>query len=110
MSLQRIDTATLTKLINLCFDLSTDGGVPPEVRPQFLALGKRLRGTLVNLLSVQFDENAPRFIAAGQALKRVNAELKRTAERLDRFANTIESIGKLIGVLDDLLQIAVGFV
>jgi hypothetical protein len=39
MTLQRSDNETLTKMILLCFDMSTDGGVPAEFRPDFLVLG-----------------------------------------------------------------------
>lgn len=109
MTTERIDNETLTKMILLCFDLSTDGGVPAEFRPEFLALGKRLRGTLVNLLSADFDNSAPKFIDAKDKLKAVNKALKATAEELKKFADTVEEVGKLIGVLDDLLKIAVGF-
>ena len=109
MTLEKIDNETLTKMILLCFDLSTDGGVPAKFRPDFLALGKRLRGTLVNLLSAQFDKDAPRFIEAKEKLEVVNRALKETANKLKKFADTVEQVGKLIGTLDDLLKIAVSF-
>jgi hypothetical protein len=110
MDLERIDNVTLTKMIHLCFDLSTNGGVPDEFQPIFFAMGKRLRGTLVNLLSVQFDSQAPKFISASAELKEVNKALKKTSDNLTKFADTVEQIGKLLGVLDDLLSIAVSFV
>lgn len=109
MTTERIDNVTITKMILLCFDLSTDGGVPAEFRPDFLALGKRLRGTQVNLLSAEFDNSAPQFIEAKDMLRAVNKTLKETADKLKKFADTVEEVGKLIGVLDDLLKIAAGF-
>lgn len=110
MSLERADNETLTKMILLCFDLSTDGGVPANLRPEFLALGKRLRGTLVNLLSLQFDAQNAKFIAANEEIKAVNKSLKKTAKDLAKFADTIEQVGNLVGALDDLLKIGVSLV
>lgn len=110
MTTEKIDNVVLTKMILRCFDLSTDGGVPAEFRPDFLALGKRLRGTLVNLLSAQFDSTAPAFVDAKDKLKAVNKTLKETADKLKKFADTVEQVGQLIGILDDLLKIAVSFV
>lgn len=108
--MERTDNETLTKMILLCFDLSTDGGVPAELRPEFLALGKRLRGTLMNLLSLQFDAQTPKFIEANGKIKTVNKALKKTASDLSNLANTIEQVGKLVGTLDDLLKIGVSLV
>jgi|GEM_PF-1110207 hypothetical protein len=110
MTLQRSDNETLTKMILLCFDLSTDGGVPAEFRPDFLVLGKRLRGTLINLLSAQFDSQTPQFVEANAKIMAVNRALNETANDLARFADTIEQVGKLIGTLDGLLTIAVSFI
>ena len=49
--MNRLDTVTLTKVINKCFDHSMDGRFSAADRVQFLAEGKRLRGLLLNLLT-----------------------------------------------------------
>jgi len=110
MSSARTDNQKLAEIITLCFDLSMDGGVPEKLRPKFLVLGKRLRGTLINLLSAQFDSQTPKFIKANKKIEEVNKALKKTAEDLKEIADTIEQIGKLVGILDGLLGIAVSFV
>jgi hypothetical protein len=50
----KINNAELAQLTERCFDLSMDGRVLPSDRKEFLALGKRLRGSLLNLLTAQF--------------------------------------------------------
>jgi hypothetical protein len=62
------------------------------------------------LLSAEFDNSAVKFIEAKERLKAVNKALKETSNKLKKFADTVEQIGQLIGVLDDLLKIAVSFV
>ena len=110
MTLERIDSATLTKMILLCFDLATDSGVPPKFQPEFLVLGKRLRGTLINQLAAQFDSQIPQFVEASANLNTVNKALKKTANDLTKFADTIEKVGKLVGQLDSLLMFVAKFV
>jgi hypothetical protein len=110
MNPARINNQELTEIIISCFDLVTNGDVPSEFRPKFLALGKRLRGTLMNLLSAQFDSQTPQFIEANKKIEEVNKALKKAAGELKKFADTIEQVGKLVGILDDLLGIAASFV
>ncbi len=110
MSSARMNYQKLVEIITLCFDLSMDGGVPEELRPKFLVLGKRLRGTLMNLLAGQFDAQKPKFVEANKKIKKVNRALKKTARDLSNIADTLEQTGKLIEILDDLLGIAVSFV
>ena len=107
---ERTDNETLTKIIITCFDLATDGGVPAAFRPDFLILGKRLRGNLINLLSAEFDSATPQFVEVNANIKTVNKALKKTATDLAKFADTIEQVGKLIGTLDGLLKFAVKFI
>jgi phage-related tail protein len=109
MTLAKTDNLKLAEIAILCFDLGTSESVPPELRPAFLVLGKRLRGTLMNLLSAQFDSQTPKFIEANKKIGEANKALKKTAEDLKEAADTIEQTGKLIGILDGLLGIAIRF-
>ncbi len=106
----RLENQTLTQVIERCFDLSMSGAVPAEQRREYLMLGKRLRGSLLNLLSVQFDETAPEFLAANKALSETNAELAKVQQRLEDAVKAVQRVGELASKLDDVLKVADKFV
>lgn len=110
MANAQIDTQALTEVVNTCFMLSMDGRLQQSDRNDFLVLGKRLRGTLVNLLSALFDDQSQQFISATQELQAVNKDLKATAANLANIAATVNHVAQLIGTLDSLLGIATMFV
>ncbi len=105
----KTENALLTEIIEACFDLSMHGQVPPEQRADFLALGKRLRGTLVNLLTAEFIEGTAAVSEANRKISELNQALKQEAKALANIANTVEQIGQLVSTLDGLLKLAVGF-
>jgi hypothetical protein len=106
----RVNTEALVAIINQCFDLAMDGRLKPRERKTFLVAGKRLRGTLVNLLTATFDESAERFQDASKTIESVNKDLKATKVKIDRAATTMANLATLAQVLDDLLKIASGFI
>lgn len=106
----KCDTATLTQIIDKCFDLSMDGRVKPEQRSEFLALGKRLRGSLLNLLSAQFDDGTKAVEDANTKLTKINSDLANEANTLNNLAFTIANITTLVGTLDKLIGLAKSFV
>jgi hypothetical protein len=106
----KVDTTTLTQLIDACFNLSMDGRLDQQQRSDFLAMGKRLRGSLLNLLSATFDEGTPAVLSANAEISRINNGLKAQAERLNQIAQTVKDIGSLVASLDKLIGIAVSFV
>lgn len=106
----KCDTATLTQIIDKCFDFSMDGRLTQQQRTKFLTLGKRLRGTLVNLLSAQFDDGTKAVEDANANLKSINKRLEDTANTLNNIASTVKDIALLVGALDKLIGIAKTFV
>jgi len=110
MANARIDTVTLTGIINQCFGFATDGRVSPSDQQTFLIEGKRLRGLLLNLLSAQFDDGTAAFATASAALSTVNKKLSKDATALANVAATLDGIATLVGNLDKLLSIATSFV
>jgi hypothetical protein len=107
----KCDTTTLTQIINKCFDLSMDGRVTDEKqRSEFLALGKRLRGSLLNLLSAQFDDGTKAVEDANTSLTKINSDLADEANALNNLASTITNITTLVGTLDKLIGVAGSFV
>lgn len=105
----KIDNQTLTAIIMSCFDLASDDRVPEDWRPQFLAMGTCLRDLLVDLITADFEADTPKIKEASQKLRDVNALLRQEAQVLNDIANAIEQIGKLVGILDELLGLAIKF-
>ncbi|XXF77693.1 hypothetical protein P2318_32280 [Myxococcaceae bacterium GXIMD 01537] len=106
----RLDNQKLTLLVEQCFDLSMSGAVPEAQQREYLAMGKRLRGALLNLLSVQFDEKAPEFAAASKALQETSTALAQAQQSLDDAARALARVGELAGKLDEVLKVAQKFV
>lgn len=100
----RVDSATLTEIIDRCLDYSMDGRFTPERRQEFLALAKRLRGSLLNLLSARFDAGTPGLQEANTDLGAINARLKKETETLAKAAQVLADIASLVSSLDKLLS------
>jgi hypothetical protein len=105
----KVDNKTLTELIERCFDLSMDGRLTPDQRKEFLALGKRLRGCLLNLVTAQFAANTKEVEEANRAIKLINKGLAADKENLEKTGAITGQLAQLVGILDDLLKIATVF-
>lgn len=110
MAKVQFDTVALTDIINDCFLLSMDGRLSIDQQTEMLTLGKRLRGTLINIISAIFDDQTEDFQKATADLKKVNNDLKAQIQQLTNLAQTVKEIGALIGDLDKLLSVATAFV
>jgi glutaredoxin 2 len=106
----KIDCTILTQLTEHCFDLSMDAGVPASERKEFLALGKRLRGSLLNLLTAEFEEGTAAVTNANTMMNDANEIISNIAQVLAHTAQVIAQIGEVVSTLDDLLKIATIFV
>ena len=106
----KIDTTTLSGIISQCFAYSSDGRLSADQQAILLADGKRLRGLLLNLLSVQFDDGTQVVLAANKQLTTINAELANSAAVLTNTAKTLSDVASLVGNLDKLLNVAKSFV
>lgn len=107
--MKRIEGHELVTLIENCLDLSMDGRLTPKRRSQMLALAKRLRGALLNLLTAEFSDDNAELKDANQKMKDVNAVLRDKIESIEKIADTISSINSLLSKLDKLLSVATGF-
>jgi len=105
----RLNVQDLTDCIVECFELSSSGATPPELRNDFLVLGKRLRGALLNLVSAKFSEGTDAVRDANARIADVNRRLKAEVTRLSDFADTLHAGAALVGSLDSLLKLAVAF-
>lgn len=106
----KIDTAALSKIINNCFDLGMDLSVPEDKRLALGEAGKKLLNLQRDLLTADFPLGTPEFVSANTDLKKVNARLQESKGKLDDIADTVTQVGQLVGVLDELLKIAMKFV
>ena len=105
----KTDNATLTRLVEQCFDCSMDGRFSPAQQTNFLALGKRLRGCLVNLLSATFNDGTPQVVAANRAIAANNKALNGAVQTLGKAGQILKNLDQLVGTLDGLLKLATGF-
>jgi hypothetical protein len=105
----KVDTTTLSDIINQCFGYATDGRFSSDQQAAFLAEGKRLRGLLLNLLSAQFDDGTQAVLDANKQLTTVNTELSNAATTLAKAAQTLNNVAGLVGNLDKLLNVAASF-
>ena len=78
-------------------------------RTKFLVAGKRLRGSLLNLISARFNDTAA-LAAANARLDIINTRLGREKEVLENTAAVLKNLGTLTSALDRLLGSAVLFV
>jgi hypothetical protein len=106
----KVDTTTLSSVVNQCFNYAMDGRVPQPQQNMFLAEGKRLRGLLMNLLSAQFDAGAQAVLNANKELTIVNKGLSDSAASLANCAQTLNGIASLVKNLDSLLNVAAKFI
>lgn len=109
MPLISVDTTTLTGIINQCVDLSMDGQLSPSMQREFLTLAKRLRGSLVNLLSARFTSGTQAVLNANSALTSVNENLQSAIGELSDISKTVGQVTDLVTQLDNLIKSASSF-
>jgi methyl-accepting chemotaxis protein len=103
----KTDNLELVKCIEACLDLSMDDRLPQARQNEMLALAKRLRGSLVNLLTADFAENLKQVEEANQQLQQVNQDLADRNQAIEKVAETIHKLNKVVKVLDGLLKFAI---
>lgn len=104
-----VDTNILASMISTLVDDSMDGRFSPQQQQQCMVLAKRLRGTLVNLLSARFNDTTVEVSKANSDLNALNGQIQAAAANLGSFAQTLANITGLVGQLDGLLALAVKF-
>jgi hypothetical protein len=108
--MKTVDTHELTLVIQQCLAISRDARFPLEFRNEMLALGKRLRGSLINLLTAQFANDLREVDEANRAIDDLNRKLDRTIADISGIADAVETANQVVGILDGLLKFAIGFV
>lgn len=106
----KVDTTTLSDVVNQCFAFSSDGRLSSDQQAAMLADGKRLRGLLLNLLSAQFNDGTQAVVDANNQLTSINTELSDSTTALANTAQTLSKVASLVGNLDKLLNLAASFI
>ena len=107
--MKKIDTEKLVVCIERCFNLSMDGRLSQARRSEMLALGKRLRGSLINHLTATFPDDLKQVDDANKQLQEVNKTLADANAAINKIADTVKEINKLVTVLDKVLKFAANF-
>jgi ABC-type transporter Mla subunit MlaD len=103
----RADHQQLVKCIEACLDLSMDDRLSQASQNEMLALGKRLRGSLVNLLTAEFADDLKQVNEANTQLQVISKTLADKNAAIDRIAEVISQVGQVVKELDALLKFAV---
>jgi hypothetical protein len=102
----KTDNQELVKCIEACLDLSMDDRLSQARQNEMLALGKRLRGSLVNLLTAEFPDDLKQVEDANQELQSITQTLTDKNEAIENIANTISKLNQVVKGLDGLLKFA----
>jgi hypothetical protein len=109
MAAAKCDVVRLAQIVDRCFDYAMDARLSQSRRTKFLVAGKRLRGSLLNLIAARFNDTAS-LAAANARLDAVNARLARQKEVIERAATVLKDLATLTAALDKLLATAILFV
>ena len=103
----KTDNQELVKCIEACLDLSMDDRLTQAQQNEMLALGKRLRGSLVNLLTAEFPEDLEQVEDANQELQAISQVLADKHQAIENISATIGKINQVVKGLDGLLKFAI---
>jgi hypothetical protein len=106
----KVDCAVLSRCCQACFSLAMDGRLEEDQQRDFGAMGKILRGHLLNLLTAEFEEGTAAVLQANKDLGSLNRKLQQCAQNLDKIASTLEAAASLAASLEKLLSVASLFV
>ena len=107
--MKKTENELLVACIEKCFDLSMDGRLSQARQNDMLALGKRLRGALINLLTARFAEDFQQIDEANKQIQQVSQMLDSSNKAINKIPDTIKRVNKLLKALDKLLKFAVSF-
>lgn len=103
----KTDNQELVKCIEACLDLSMDERLTQACQNEMLALAKRLRGSLMNLLTADFPEDLKQVQEANQELLAISQLLADKNKAIENIAHTTSKIKQVVKGLDGLLRFAI---
>jgi hypothetical protein len=104
----KCNVTTLARIVERCFDYAMDGRLSQARRTKFLVAGKRLRGSLLNLISARFNDTTT-LRETNARLDAINTRLTKTTIVLEKAGEVIADLGRLAAALDRLLGTAAQF-
>lgn len=100
-----LDTEKLTAAARAAYLLSMDARISIGHRATLNALGDKLSDRLTFLLKAKFEEGTTELVAANNRIAETNRYLREEAAKLDKIADTVEQLGKLVAAVDKLVGI-----
>lgn len=104
------DNKTLVECINKCFALAANSTIPEDEQKFYFDRGDLLRKRLVTLLHADFTQGTASIKQANSKLKEVNKILKERLQGLQSAANTVDALGNLVSIIDDLFKLPFNFI
>lgn len=99
------DTTKLAQIVKTTFLLAMDPRPSLGQRAILGSIAKELRERLRMLLSERFKAGTPFLVAANREIVTTNRYLEDEAAKLEKIADTIEQLGKLVAAVDKLVDI-----
>jgi len=101
----KTDNKVLLDDVERCFELAVAPGIPASERKKYDDRGWELRARLTTLLAAEFADGTQQVTTANAKIREVNKLLKARLTQLGNAANTIQALGELVSVIDDLFQL-----
>jgi hypothetical protein len=104
----KLEIDQLVQCIDLCYEYSRDNAAfSLEQRNQWLIKGFELKARLLELVGKEVAKNVDSEVTkANQRLKTISDRLKDKRESLNQFADTVQKITDVVGILDILIGLA----
>jgi hypothetical protein len=94
----------LAPIIVRLFELAGDTRLPEKTRNSAFFFASKLRGAMVNLISKRFEKATAEYVGAMDELKRVNADLQKAKDDIEKLVETIKGLAALATALDKALK------
>jgi|ERR1041385_3382911 len=104
------DNKTLLDNVERALHLAVDPNLTDDQRKEYLTKGTELRSRLVTLMAARFDDGTQAVVQANAKIKEVNNLLKQNLKDLQGITDTLNAIGDLVSIIDDLFKLPFTFV
>jgi ABC-type transporter Mla subunit MlaD len=109
MSMTRLDVIQLLGDLLTQLDVARGSLLPSDGRrPVLDALRDALDGRQATLVKLQLRENTAKYKKVTADLAAVNGEIQATIDDIEKFVGTVDAIGRLLVVVDELTKLAAG--
>jgi len=104
------DNQTLLDNVERTLQLAVDPNLTDAQRKDALIKGTQLRSRLVTLMAARFEDGTQKVVDANAKIKEVNGLLKQNLKDLQGIVKTLNAVGNLVSIVDDLFKLPFSFV